>query len=212
MSDLPNPDERELRRLHQELCIGDDPNVPTLFAELVIPPLRRRFRRKAGADVDAVDSLIDMSVARYLAEPHRYDPGRGPLLAFLWRDIDGDRKNELESLAARRRHEIPDSDAVELRCSDWNLSAEEEALDELDPFDLPKPLSDAALAEVAAFSAQDQQLVALLVSGVRETSAYVQVLGIEYLPPNEQKRTVKRHKDRLTKRLEAIGDRLGRST
>jgi len=203
------PEQVDLLRLHVELCAGEDPTVPARLAELLLPALRRRFRSAPAADPHAIESLIDLSIARYLRDPARYEPTRGPLLAFLYRDVEGDRKNELASLGSRRAHELPDSEVVDVSADRRNLGMDEEVLDALDPFDMPREILEAARSEVAGFSDQDRQLLVLIGDGVRETVAYSEVLGITHLPAEVQRREVKRHKDRLKARLEVIRGRLG---
>ena len=211
MADPPDPDQVEFLQLHSGLCAGEDPTVPARLAELLLPALLRRFRNAAGTDRHAVDSLVGLSIARYLRDPARYNPARGPLLAFLWRDVDGDRKNELASRASLRTHERPDSDTVEVERDDRNLGTEEETLDALDPYDVAPELLDAARQELARLNDQDRELLTLMSDGVRETSAYSELLGITHLPTDAQRREVKRHKDRLKARLEVIRGRLGLS-
>jgi hypothetical protein len=48
----------------------------------------------------------------------------------------------------------------------------------------------------------DQEIVLLMMEGIRETSAYADVLGISDYSVEEQAAIVKRHKDRLKKKLE----------
>jgi len=50
--------------------------------------------------------------------------------------------------------------------------------------------------------AEFQQVLALMIDGVRETSAYAQILGITDLPEAAQRKQVKQVKDRLKKRLQ----------
>jgi hypothetical protein len=204
------PSQAELLTLHEALVAGRDPTVPARLAELLLPALRRRFRTVPVPDPHSADSLAGQSIATYLSEPERYDPERGPLLAYLWRDVAGDLKNEWKHASRRRGHETPASDTVELREPARNLSVEEEVLEALDPFDVPPALLEEARQEVARFSGTDHRLLALLTDGVRDTAAYAEVLGISHLPVALQRREVKRHKDRLKARLEVIRGRLRR--
>lgn len=206
-----DPEAGELLRLHEQLCDGEDPTAPARMAELLIPGLRRRFSGTRLADPHEVDSLIGLSVARYLDDPSRWQPDRGPLLAYLWRDVDGDVTNERDSRARLRRHEEPDSAAVELVGADRNPGPEEEVLDDMDPFDAASAVLARAQEEIAALSEQDRQLIELLGGGVRVTSAYAEVLGFAHLPKEAQSDEVKRHKDRLKKRLGVIRGQLDRT-
>lgn len=207
----PDPDPGELERLHQVLQAGADPTASARMAELLLPALRRRFAGTKLADPHAVGSLIGLSITRYLAEPTRWQPERGPLLAFLWQDVSGDVTNERDSRARLRRHEEPDSAAVELLGADRNLSVEEEVLDDMDPFDVEPSQLARARSELASFDDRDRQLIELLGAGVRSTSPYAEVLGLAHLPDAIQAKEVKRHKDRLKKRLGVIRGQLDRT-
>jgi hypothetical protein len=210
MSREDDPDPGELRELHEALVAGDDPTVPSRLAALVLPAMQRRFASVRTADPDSVESLIGLSIARYLAKPTRYRPERGPLLAYLWQDVTGDLKNEWDKSARLRKQESPDSAVVELSAADRNLSVEEEVLDAMDPFDVPPAILERARDQLSRFSEQDQQLIALLGEAVRSTTPYAEILGIAHLPRQAQAREVKRHKDRLKKRLGVIRDQLSR--
>ena len=48
----------------------------------------------------------------------------------------------------------------------------------------------------------DLRVVALMVEGVRETSAYAEALGVADRPEDEQKKPVKQAKDRINKIFE----------
>ena len=207
---MPDPDQEQLLRLHSALCAGD-PTAPARLAELLLPALRRRFRGASSVDSHDVESLIDLSIARYLKDPERYDPARGPLLAFLYRAVEGDRKNEVAKLAARRQRETPSDAIIDIAADSRNPGVEEEVLDALDPFDRSSEAVEAALADLARFSEQDRRLLELIADGIRATAAYAEILGISHLPDAMQRREVKRHKDRLKARLEVIRGRRGSS-
>lgn len=204
---MTDPDSDELQRLHTALCDGDTTAAPRL-AMLLLPALRRRFRNAAAVDPHQIESLINLSIAQYVKNPWRYDPGKGPLLAFLYRDVDGDRKNELASLQGRREHETPSDTVIDISASGRNPGVEEEVLDALDPFDVPADLLEVARGELAQLSDLDRRLLAMIADRVRATAAYAEVLGISHLPKRMQAREVKRHKDRLKARLEVIRGRL----
>jgi hypothetical protein len=211
MSCEDDPDPAELCELHEALVAGEDPTVPARLAELLLPALRRRFASTRMPDPHSVESLIGLSIARYLATPSRYRPERGPLLAYLWQDVAGDVKNERDSRTRLRQHESPDSAAVELGTTDRNLSVEEEVLDAVDPFDMPPAVLERARDQLGRLSERDRQLVALLGSGVRSTGPYAEILGIAHLPDRAQAKEVNRHTDRLKKRLGVIRGELSRS-
>jgi hypothetical protein len=84
---------------------------------------------------------------------------------------------------------------------------EDEVMERLDPLDLPGSQVQAVLAQVKELSPEDREFLRLRGEGVRSTHVYAQVLGIAHLPAEQQKREVKRAKDRLDKRLGSIRGR-----
>lgn len=192
--------------MHDALLAGDV-TASERLAEALLPALQRRFAGRRELDPHETNSLIGRSIAAYVAGPGKYDPDRAPLLAYLYRDIDGDIRNEIAKLA--RRPETPREDErLEVRASGGN--PEEDVLHQLDPLDLPRETVEAALHEFEALSEEERQFLRLRADGVRATHVYAEGLGIAHLPDAQQRRAVKRAKDRLDKRLERIRDRLSR--
>jgi hypothetical protein len=207
MDERDDPTPELLRELDERLR-GGDIAVSATLAALLLPALKRRFRRWSNLDPHVVESLIGERIAEYLFDPERYDPDKSPLLAYLWQDINGDLRNEVSAQTRRREREVPDSRSVELFDRERNPGVEEDALDAVDPFDAPAELVQAAREEAAQLSEQDQELIKLINEGVRETAVYAEILGIRHLPVERQRKEVKRHKDRLKKSLEVIRGRL----
>jgi RNA polymerase sigma-70 factor (ECF subfamily) len=52
---------------------------------------------------------------------------------------------------------------------------------------------------------RDRKLVELIVDGVRSTADFIDILGLHSLSIKEQRREVKRHKDRIILRLKRYG-------
>ena len=206
---MADPSDAELLDLHQALLAGNAA-ASSRLATLLLPLLRVRLggMRRDVRDWHIVESAIDQSICNYLLDPGRYDPSRSTLLAYLAMDVRGDVKNALASAGRRRRHELVDSEIVELERSDGNVSVEDEVLNSLEPLDVRDELLSAAKDAIAELPPQDRQLLQLIVDGVRSTASYADVLGITHLPLSMQRAEVKRHKDRLTKKLERLRARL----
>jgi RNA polymerase sigma-70 factor, ECF subfamily len=197
----------ELLALHRRLLEGD-PTVSSELARKLLPRVEKRLVGsfvKSGGDLAEVASQVGLAIAQYLSEPERFDPSRAGLVVYLAMVARSDLLNELE---ARRREREREHRAVELTLSARNSVVEEEVLDAVDPVGVSPEKMVAALQELKALDEIDRKMVEMLVDGVRSTSAYAAVLGISHLPPDLQRKAVKRHKDRLQKRLERIGDRL----
>jgi RNA polymerase sigma-70 factor (ECF subfamily) len=158
-------------------------------------------------DPDEVTSQIGLAVTHYLKDPERFDPARGGLVAYLAMVVRGDVLNELDARRRRRTHEVTSDRLVELDLLDRNITVEEEALDAVDRIDVAPETAAAALKALSELSEVDRKVLEMMVSGVRATSAYAAVLGISHLPDGLQRKAVKRHKDRLQKRLERLRDR-----
>jgi RNA polymerase sigma-70 factor (ECF subfamily) len=206
---MPDEPEAGLLDLHRRLIDGD-PTVPGQLAERLVPHLLRRLEglARSTGDPHMVTSQIGLVVARYLREPERYAPERAGLVPYLAMEVRGDVLNELKTRTRRRSRETPIDEHVELRLVDRDSSVEEAALDTVDPVGVAPDTARAMLQAVADFDAVDRQVPQMIADGVRSTSAYAAVLGLSHLPVDVQRTTVRRHKDRILKRVERLRDRL----
>jgi hypothetical protein len=201
-----DPSQGALLVLHEAL-LGGDNAARVRLAELLLPALGRRFANRRDLERHDIESIIGLCIATYLSAPDKYDRAGAPLLAYLYRDIDGDIRNEVAKKS--RRPEVPAEDEVlELRAPRGNPTVEDEVVERLDPLDRPRWQVEAALAQMKELSHEDREILRLRGEGVRSTHVYAQVLGIAHLPAEQQRREVKRAKDRLDKRLGSIGARL----
>jgi RNA polymerase sigma-70 factor (ECF subfamily) len=204
-----DPVDDELLALHQRLLDGDRA-VSSELVPLLLSRLQQRlaYLRASVDDPNELTSQIGLAVTHYLNDPERFDPSRGGLVAYLAMVVRGDVLNELDARRRRRTHEVPAGRLVELDPPDRNTIVEEEALDAVDPIDVAPETAAAALQALSDVGEVDLKMLKMMVSGVRATSAYAAVLGISHLPDDLQRKAVKRHKDRLQKRLERLHDRL----
>jgi hypothetical protein len=88
-----DPSQAGLLALHKALLAGDNA-ARVRLAELLLPALRRRFANRRELERDDIESIIGFSITAYLSAPGQYEPARAPLLAYLYRDVDGDIRNE----------------------------------------------------------------------------------------------------------------------
>ncbi len=187
--------------LHFRLLAGD----PLAAAECVerwLPLLERQLwaRSKDIAAQDshlittaAIDALLD-----YTAHPEKYDPKRSDIMTYLNMLARGDLLNAWSRIT-RIQGRTEALQAVESSQADRN-NLEEDVATSIDAAaawervmeEIPAPL--------------DRRLLALMIQGVRDTLSYAQLLGIEHLPEREQRAIVKRHKDRINKRLQRMGE------
>jgi RNA polymerase sigma-70 factor (ECF subfamily) len=201
-----DPSQEALLVLHDAVLGGANTARITL-AGLLLSAMRRRFANRRELDQDDIGSIIGLSIANYLAAPDRYDRTGAPLLAYLYRDIDGDVRNE--AAKRRRRPEVSaEGEILELRAPRGNQTVEDEVLERLDPLDLPRSVVQAALAKVEDLGPEDREILRLRCEGVRSVHVYAALLEIAHLPLEQQRREVKRRKDRLDKWLGSIRARL----
>lgn len=199
----PDPDLAHLSTaLHHRLVDGD-PVASAEIAERLLPPLIKYLcaRYPAGGDSHLAESAAIDALVNYLERPVQYDPNKLSLLSYLrmaaWRDLLNeiereDRSSgasqlghfvELDALSAEQEIEDPSIPSIETLVA-HNTSPAWEQLAEI----LPDPV--------------DYECVLLMMENVRSTYEFAIVLGITDLSPDEQAREVKRHKDRLKKRVQ----------
>jgi N-acetylglutamate synthase/N-acetylornithine aminotransferase len=62
-----------------------------------------------------------------------------------------------------------------------------------------------------SLTSTDKQVLMLVLEGVRQTELFAEALGIDHLGIYEQRRQVKRAKDRLAKKLRRFGERIDKN-
>ena len=188
------------REIHERLLAGDV-TAPAELAEALLEPLLQRLARKYPQlpDPNILYDAVTDALMSYIRCPAQFDPARRGLIGFLVMAADGDLRNALAKEKRRRQKEISRED-VELGAAAGNSevragNSETEPGREKLRQELPRIFTDPT----------DLAMVELIISGERTTAAFVEVLQLHHLPVEQQRREVKRHKDRLKKRLERYG-------
>ena len=198
------PTDAWYREIHARL-LAEDVTAPAELAEavleepvkqLLIQRLRRYFQNLKEPDL-LYDSIID-ALMNYIKRPSQFDPTKRSFLGFL---VMAARMDLLNALKQKRhlKKEISIED-VEILSRAGNYRVEEESLPErLD--------SQRTWGEVGKlFSGlRDLEILKLIMAGEKKTEIFAKVLEIENRSPEEQRKEVKRHKDRIQKRLERYG-------
>lgn len=198
--------ESELKQagygLHERL-LGGDPTVTAEIAERFMRPLVKKLsaRYRRLDDPHLVSTAVEDALLSYFDRPEQYDPRRLNLFSYLRMSADGDLRNMLK----RRQKEV--SRLISLEPVELGDPESEYTVEVADDFDLESLIIKRAslvwkrLAEILP-DAIDQEIVLLIMDGVRATDSFADVLGITDLSPAEQAAEVKRHKDRIKKRLQ----------
>jgi hypothetical protein len=188
--------------LHQRLVDGDV-TATAEIAEVFMPIVAARLKRRYSDldDPHLVDTAVEDALLSYFKRPQQYDPAKLRLEGYLYMSARGDLLNQLER-QERDSKQVGLAEVVELGDSDTEHGVE--VKDELDidaiVLNYTSPVWERLSEILPDFI--DQEIVLLMMDGVRETSVYADVLGVSDYPPEEQFTIVKRHKDRVKKRLQ----------
>ena len=202
--------------LHHRLVEGD-PLAPSELVGAFSEELVRRVRARAqitNDDFIVYDAVTDALLA-YAQQPTKYNPTKSGLLTYLTMSAYGDYLNMLARERRREKREIP-LEYVEHRLDAGNNLIEdlliEDVLDTvMEREGILTPEERIRLLQQVSErfpDPQDRQILNLMLLGERKTAAYSAELGILDSDKNEQRRIVKRHKDRLSKRLKRLGEKL----
>jgi DNA-directed RNA polymerase specialized sigma24 family protein len=183
------PQRGALDHFHCSIVEGDRAALETL-AEHALPvlvqQLRRAFRR---SDNDQLQDAADDALMDYARAPQRFDPSSGDSLdRFLYRAAWRNVANSLRKDLRRRRRET--RYANETAC--WNSP-------ETTTIRLHTEMARRTLER--GIDGVEREALELWFDGERRTGALAEVLGFGALQAPEQRRLVKRFKDRNMKRL-----------
>jgi DNA-directed RNA polymerase specialized sigma24 family protein len=204
---FPSPEEG--LSFHLRLC-NSDPTAPAEFFKAYLVPLGQ-WLAVAFPTVDEHlrGSAVHDPLIKYVLCPQAYDPRRMDLGAYLRMAARSDLLNLLRDENRHHQKRVPWS-VVELGEEGGNLfRREEEPSLQLERAEEEEQRQAFLQSVREGLTEQENQVLELMLAGVRETGAYACVLGITHLPPAEQAQEVKRVKDRIRKRLERGGGQNG---
>jgi DNA-directed RNA polymerase specialized sigma24 family protein len=190
------PTAEEGRRLHERLCAGDATATADLLLAYLAPLdawLAERFRRvdadlRHDAALDALGSL--------LRRPAQFDPRRKNLHGYLCMSAAGDLRNALRREGRRRTLA-----AVAEPSPGGNSLGRED--DPSFPLLLAEAEAERASERAAVLSGLGPREAAffdLVEQGEWRVPVLAAVIGLAGRPPADQRRAVKRLRDRLIKR------------
>ncbi len=205
--------QQEARELHRRLLDGDAVAPPDLAAAYLDPLADWLTGLNPRADPHVCTTAAEDAILSLIKNPASYKPERQTLGTYLRLSARGDFLNALRS-ESRHGKRRADWDAAELspdaRTYLWDTESDpalivERREDELDEPDEPAvPVVPDSVR--AGLTAQEERVLELMNGKERKTALFAAALGITHLAPDDQRREVKRVKDRLTKRVERAGD------
>jgi len=188
---------------HQQILNENSPTAFAQLSELALPHLveflQHEFRQVEIHlhETAAIDSLLT-----YHNAPEKYDPEKLTLFAYLRMAARHDLLNAIDH-SNRQKRPLLDIDEPAIQSQliiETDLESETFYLDQwLDNGDSG---NQTLLRQFEAeLDTTDRQLFLLMLNGVRETEPYAEIMQLTSQPLSEQRREVKRAKDRLTKKL-----------
>jgi RNA polymerase sigma-70 factor, ECF subfamily len=184
-----------------------DPVAPAEFIEAFLSELVLRLRAKAGPNSEDTfirDAATD-AILYYVQHPSKFNPAKSALLTYLTMAAYGDFLNMIAKEKRRLKHEIR-LEPVEDSLDDGNNIIEPEN-EELDITTTEK-VELLRIVNEAFPDARDRAILDLMMNGERKTMAYCEILGLNDLSPDQQRKIVKQHKDRITKSLQRLGGKI----
>ncbi|WP_338865486.1 RNA polymerase sigma factor [Myxococcus stipitatus] len=190
------PSRAEEEALHERVLRGvKDPtasaDVYLAFTSTLIHVLVQEVKCR---DDEATDSAVD-AVLAYVAAPERFDARRSRLSTYLTHIA---KMKALDRQRSRKKQELRDqkyAGIVELEARSPNEDLETT----VDARQLSERL------EGLGFTPEDQTFLRLVLQGEGSTERLAQALGLGPMPELERRQKVKRHRDRLMKRLGRLG-------
>jgi DNA-directed RNA polymerase specialized sigma24 family protein len=189
--------------IHARLAAGE-PVAPSDLAHAFLDPLAVSLARSnPGLDPHLCDEAAEDAILALIKNPRSYDPERAALDVYLRMSARGDLRNILEREKRHRARSFP-IDPVALPAAPRN-----QTLEHADPAAVVV-LAEELARRAAALEAEaapagltpaEMQVLTMMRQGERATTAFARALGVDHLPSAEQRREVKRAKDRITKRL-----------
>jgi len=200
------PPQAEAMAIWHRLVDGD-PVAPSDLAVAYLDPLAGWLTASSPAiDPALCQTAAEDAILALITRPEAYHPERAALDTYLRVAARGDLKNAIDA-ETRRRSRTAAIDAVELSPAVRNRLHDDDA-DPARIVELAETVRErvgqAALPAGVSegLSAGDREVLALMRVRERRTELYARAMGILHLPIDEQRRQVKRAKDRLNKRLE----------
>jgi DNA-directed RNA polymerase specialized sigma24 family protein len=202
MSAQPLPSREQQDDLHRRVLAED----PVAFAELceaALPHLvESLYARFPNRDAHLLESSAIDALMAYHDDPARYDPDRLSLFGYLRMAARGDMLNRIDS--HRRREDrlvYVDDEDVTLPPDAEDTVEDAVRLDEWLARHTTLSRREVLIRLHEALDPVDEEIILMMLEGIRATERYAAVMGITHLAVDEQRAEVKRAKDRLNKKL-----------
>jgi RNA polymerase sigma-70 factor (ECF subfamily) len=198
----PMTDDREVGLVLHARMLAGEVDALTTIAELYFTRLVAKVKQKCPGYFDPAqfETAVQDALISYYKKPSSYDPNRDISLFSYFvmaarRDFLNLRDRDVRQLRDQSGLVVEDDDgAPELDIQDPRHEDFEEFLIR------NESIVWEHIAQVLP-DERDQNCVYLMMEQERSTPVFAEVYGLTSLPPKEQEHEVKKHKDRVKKRL-----------
>ncbi|MBI1915574.1 MAG: hypothetical protein HYS12_12700 [Planctomycetes bacterium] len=199
---LPEPSAEEGLRLYRALC-NHVATAPYDFAAAFLPSLLAWVEeRHRQVDEHLRQDAAHTAILSFVEDPTAYDPSGLDVAGYLRMSTQGDLRNLLQREARHHRRRVPwkvveDSpDAGKYLGRDDDASFRLRIAEEQGPNDRAYEIVFAGCNEI------ERRVLELMHRGEKRTPVFAEVMGIGDRPKEEQRKEVKKMRDRLDKRLD----------
>lgn len=182
----------EILKLHKGLLEGDETASAELFV-LFYDELVRYFIKAFGdwMDVELIKDQVSTAFIKLIDQPEKYNPAKAPLKSYLQMDIRGNIFTFLKKKSPK---------LVELTENIQNSIYSKRLENQVISKDL---VNKVKIKLKSLFPEEpDFEVAWNMICGERSTEIFAKILAIEQLPSDQQKKEVKRNKDRINKQLQ----------
>ncbi|NOK08474.1 HEAT repeat domain-containing protein [Corallococcus exercitus] len=180
--------------LHERVLQGD-PTGPIDTMTTFLEPIHRSLIRTMGLDSDSANDAAIDAILSYLSNPDSYNPKAMRLATYLSLIARRRAQDQQTSAANRERREQAFASIAELTMSAPGLALEDS---------VEASHAWERLIKQNALSKQDTLFLQLFLAGERSTEKLAEALELTATSQNEKRVLVKRHQDRLMKRLKRL--------
>jgi hypothetical protein len=201
-SPAPEPSCEEGLRLYRDLC-NHVATAPYDFAAAYLPPLLAWVEERHGkVDPHLRQDAVHQAILSFVENPSAYDPSGLDVAAYLWMSTQGDLRNLLAREGRHHHRRVSWKGVEDLPDAGKYLGRDDDPSFRLRLAEEQEPGDRAYEIVVASCNEIERRVFELMRRGEKRTSVYAEVLGIGDRPKEEQRREVKKMRDRLEKRLD----------
>ncbi|MCB9149549.1 MAG: hypothetical protein H6641_12385 [Caldilineaceae bacterium] len=185
---------------HRRVLAGD-PTATAEIADAYLFPLVEALTKRVPQSYDPhnVPTAVEDAILNYFQKPEQYDPDKGKsLFSYLHMAAYGDLLNLFDK-QRRQTSKLAFQDFVEVSEYDSELIVEAVGKDNFEILLAEQWVSIWSQIREVLPDPLDQEILFLMMEGERHTQVFADVLGLLNISSNEQKREVKRTKDRIKK-------------